>query len=98
MSSVHDKLSRVRKARVHITYDVDTGDATEKKELPFLMGVVGDFSGQPMKRNENGEYEPVKLKGLRERKFTEIDRDNLNDVLKQMTPGVSMEVENTLKG
>jgi len=98
MSSVHDKLSRVRKARVHITYNVDTGDATEKKELPFLMGVVGDFSGQPMKLNSNGEYEPVKLKGLRERKFTEIDRDNLNDVLKQMTPGVSMEVENTLKG
>ena len=97
MSSVHDKLTRVRKARVHITYEVDTGDATEKKELPFLMGVVGDFSGQPMKLNSSGEYEPVKLKGLRERKFTEIDRD-INDVLKQMTPGVSMEVENTLKG
>ena len=98
MSSVHGKLGRVRKARVHITYEVDTGDATEKKELPFLMGVVGDFSGQPMRLNSNGEYEPVKLKGLRERKFTDIDRDNLNDVLKQMTPGVSMEVDNTLKG
>ena len=98
MSSVHDKLNRVRKPRVHITYNVDTGDATEKKELPFLMGVVGDFSGTPMKRNSKGEYQPAELKDLRERKFVNIDRDNINDVLKQMTPGVMMEVDNTIKG
>jgi type VI secretion system protein ImpB len=98
MSSVHDKLSRVRKPRVHITYNVDTGDATEKKEIPFLMGVVGDFSGKPMQRNSQGELEPVKLKDLRDRKFVNIDRDNINDVMKQMTPGVMVDVENTIKG
>jgi type VI secretion system protein ImpB len=101
MSSSNDKLNRVRKPRVHITYEVDTGDATEKRELPFLMGVVGDFSGVPMKRQPNGEVVPVpskELKELRDRKFIDINRDNINDVLKQMTPGVQLEVENTLKG
>lgn len=98
MSSVHSKINRVRKPRVHITYEVETGDATEKKELPFLMGVVGDFSGKPMRRTANGEYQPVELKELRDRKFVNIDRDNIDDVMKQMSPGVSMEVENTIAG
>lgn len=89
MSSVHNKLGRVRKPRVHIEYKVETGGATEKKHLPFLMGVVGDFSGNM----PTGEKKP-----LRDRKFVNIDRDNINDVLKSMTPGVSMEVENTLAG
>lgn len=89
MSSVHDKLGRVRKPRVHIEYAVETGNATEKKHLPFLMGVVGDFSGnQPTSE----------LKPLRDRKFVNIDRDNINEVLKSMTPGLSLEVENTLAG
>jgi len=89
MSSVHGKLGRVRKPRVHIEYKVETGNATEKKHLPFLMGVVGDFSGnQPASE----------LKPLRDRKFVNIDRDNINEVLKSMTPGLSMEVENTLAG
>lgn len=86
MSSVHGKLSRVRKPRVHITYDVEVGDAMEKRELPFVMGVLGDFSGQPT----------AKLKPLRDRKFVQIDRDNINDVLKQMTPGLNLRVANTL--
>lgn len=88
MSSVHGKLSRVRKPRVHITYDVEIGDAMEKRELPFVMGVLGDFSGSPTS----------KLKPLRDRKFVQIDRDNINDVLKQMTPGLNLRVENTLAG
>ena len=88
MSSVHGKLSRVRKPRVHITYEVEVGDAMEKRELPFVMGVLGDFSGAPT----------AKLKPLRDRKFVQIDRDNINDVLKQMTPGLNMRVENTLAG
>ncbi len=88
MSSVHGKLSRVRKPRVHITYDVEIGDAMEKRELPFVMGVLGDFSGNPTS----------KLKPLRDRKFVQIDRDNINDVLKQMTPGLNLRVENTLAG
>ena len=88
MSSVHGKLSRVRKPRVHITYDVEIGDAMEKRELPFVMGVLGDFSGQPT----------TKLPPLRDRKFVQIDRDNINEVLKKMTPGLNLRVENTLAG
>ena len=85
--SIHEKLKRVRKPRVHITYDVETEGAVVQKELPFVMGVVGDFSGNPT--------EP--LKPLKDRKFSQIDRDNFNDVMKRMTPGLNMRVENTLK-
>jgi len=88
MSSVHGKLSRVRKPRVHITYEVETNGATIKTELPFIVGVIGDFSGQPTQ----------KLKALKDRKFVQIDRDNINDVMRQMTPGLSIRVENTLAG
>jgi len=87
-SSVHDKLKRVRKPRVHITYDVETEGAVEQKELPFVVGVIGDFSGQPT----------TKLKPLKDRKFVAIDRDNIDGVMKQMTPGLNLRVENTLKG
>jgi type VI secretion system protein ImpB len=88
MASIHDKLERVRKPRVHITYDVETGDAMVQKELPFVVGVMGDFSGDPT--------EP--LKPLKDRKFIQIDRDNFNEVLARMTPGVKMKVDNTLAG
>ena len=86
--STQKKLNRVRKPRVHITYDVETEGATVKKELPFVVGVMGDFSGHPTE----------KLKSLKDRKFIEIDRDNINDVMKRMTPGLNLRVENTLKG
>ena len=86
--SVHGKLSRVRKPRVHITYDVETEGATVVKELPFVVGVMGDFSGNPT--------EP--LKPLKDRKFVSIDRDSFDEVMKRMTPGVEMKVENTLAG
>lgn len=89
MSSVHDKLSRVRKPRVHIEYKVEIGNATEKKHLPFLVGVVGDFAGNNPKNA---------LKPLRDRKFANIDRDNINEVMKSITPGITAEVENTLAG
>lgn len=85
---VHQKLNRVRKPRVHITYDVETEGAKVEKELPFVVGVIGDFSGNPTE----------KLKPLKDRKFTQIDRDNLDDVMKRMTPGLNMRVENTLTG
>jgi type VI secretion system protein ImpB len=86
--SVHEKLKRVRKPRVHITYDVETEGAVVQKELPFVVGVVGDFSGNPTE----------KLKPLKDRKFIQIDRDNFNDVMKRMTPGLTMRVENTITG
>ncbi len=85
--SIQHKLDRVRKPRVHITYDVEVGDAIEKRELPFVVGVLGDFSGHPT--------EP--LKPLRDRKFIQIDRDNFNEVMQRMTPGLNLRVENTLQ-
>lgn len=86
--SVHRKLDRVRKPRVHITYDVETEGASVKKELPFVVGVLGDFSGNPT--------EP--LKPLADRKFVQVDRDNFDEVLARMTPGLNLKVANTLKG
>jgi type VI secretion system protein ImpB len=84
--SVHDKLKRVRKPRVHITYDVETEGAKVVKELPFVVGVMGDFSGDPTQP----------LRPMTERKFIQIDRDNFNDVMQRMTPGVKMRVDNKL--
>lgn len=86
--SVQQKLKRVRAPRVHITYDVETEGAEVRKELPFVVGVMGDFSGKP--------YEP--LKPLRDRKFIQIDRDNFDDVMQRMTPGAEFKVDNTLAG
>lgn len=85
--SIHDKLKRVRPPRVHITYDVETEGAVIQKELPFVVGVLGDFSGNPTD----------KLKPLKDRKFIQIDRDNFNDVMARMTPGLNLKAENTLK-
>jgi len=86
MASVHDKLNRVRKPRVHISYEVETEGAMVQKELPFVVGVLGDFSGDPT--------EP--LKPMKDRKFIQIDRDNFNDVMARMTPGLQFKAENTL--
>ncbi len=85
--STQQKLSRVRPPRVQITYDVEIGDAIETKELPFVLGVLGDYSGQ--------SKEP--LPKPKERKFVQIDRDNFDDVLKGMAPRVAMKVDNKLK-
>jgi type VI secretion system protein ImpB len=78
----------VRKPHVHITYEVETEGAVEQKELPFVVGVIGDFSGNPTQP----------LKPMADRKFISIDRDNFNDIMARMTPGVNFRVENTLKG
>jgi type VI secretion system protein ImpB len=87
--STHDKLKRVRKPHVHITYEVFKPDGgTEVRELPFVVGVMGDFSGNPT----------TPLKPLKDRNFTEIDRDNFNEVMRGMTPALNMKVENTLAG
>ena len=85
--SVHEKLKRVRKPRVHITYDVETEGAVETKELPFVVGVLGDFSGDPTQE----------LKPMRDRNFVQVDRDNFDEVMQRMTPGLNLRVENTLK-
>ena len=87
MASVHDKLSRVRSPRVHISYQVETEGAVVEKELPFVVGVLGDFSGDPTSP----------LKPLKDRKFTQIDRDNFDDIMSRMAPGLNMKVDNTLQ-
>jgi type VI secretion system protein ImpB len=84
--STQKKLERVRPPRVAISYEVETGGAIEKKELPFLMGVLGDFSGQPT--------EP--LPKLKERKFVEVTPDNFDEVLSSMKPHLAFTVENKL--
>jgi len=85
--STQKKLSRVRPPRVQITYDVEIGDALETKELPFVMGVMGDYSGH--------SKEP--LPKLKERKFVQIDSDNFDDALKGMAPRLALKVDNKLK-
>ena len=87
--STQHKLDRVRPPRVQITYDVEVGDAIETKELPFVMGVVGNFTGMP---SEENPLPPVK-----ERNFVNIDRDNIDDVLKGMNPHLSLRVDNKLE-
>src|SRR5437764_14319049 len=84
--STQHKLDRVRSPRVHITYDVETGGAIELKELPFVVGVLGDFTGQPT--------EP--LPKLKDRKFTEVNPDNFDSVREGMKPHLSFAVENKL--
>jgi type VI secretion system protein ImpB len=85
-NSTQHKLDRVRPPRVHVTYDVEVGDAIEMKELPFVLGVLGDFTGQP--------EQP--LPRLRERKFVEVNPDNFDQVLEGMKPHLSFSVENKL--
>jgi len=84
--SLQHTLDRVRAPRVHITYDVEIGDAIEKKEIPFVVGVLGEFSGKP--------DEP--LPKLKDRKFVEIDRDNFDNVLAGMRPRLAFRVDNKL--
>ncbi|WP_035055135.1 type VI secretion system contractile sheath small subunit [Andreprevotia chitinilytica] len=84
--STQKKLSRVRPPRVQITYDVEIGDAIETKELPFVLGVLGDYSG----------HSKQPLPKMKERKFVQIDRDNFDDVLKGMAPRLAMRVDNKL--
>jgi type VI secretion system protein ImpB len=84
--SLQKKIGRVRPPRVQITYDVETGGAIEKKELPFVVGVLADLSGQPDKP----------LPAIKDRKFVEIDRDNFDQVLAKMTPRLAFKVDNKL--
>jgi type VI secretion system protein ImpB len=84
--SVNKKLERVRPPRVHISYDVEVGNAIELKELPFVMGVLGDFTGQP--------EEP--LARLKDRKFVEITLDNFDSAMASMKPHLAYFVENKL--
>jgi type VI secretion system protein ImpB len=84
--SIHEKLKRVRRPRVHIIYEVETEGAQILRELPFVVGIMGDFSGDPTQP----------LRPLSERKFIQIDRDNFNEIMARMTPGLNLRVDNKL--
>lgn len=86
--SVQKRLERVRPPRVQLTYDVEIGDAIEQKELPFVMGVMGDFVGQP-----DPDQPQARLK---DRKFVNVDLDNFDEVLAGMAPRASYRVRNRL--
>ena len=86
--SVQQRLGRVRPPRVQLTYDVEVGDATEQKEIPFVVGVMGDFAGQP----DPDKPQPK----LKDRKFVSIDMDNFDEVLEGVAPRASYRVKNKL--
>ncbi len=86
--STQHKLDRVRRPRVQITYDVETNGAMVKTELPFVVGVLADLSGQPKD----------KLPALKQRKVVSVDRDNFNSVLEKAAPRVAMKVDNKISG
>ena len=87
MSTQH-KLDLTRRPRVQITYDVETNGAMQKVELPFVVGVLADLSGQPKEA----------LRPMKERKFVNIDRDNFNEVLSRSEPRLAMKMDNKLTG
>jgi len=84
--SLQKKVGRVRPPRVQITYDVQVGDAIEKRDIPFVVGVLADLSGVPDKP----------LPPISKRKFVSIDRDNVNDVMKKIGPRLAFKVPNRL--
>lgn len=84
--SIQKKLQKVRPPRVQMTYDVEIGDAIEQKELPFVVGVAGDFSGKS----------EVMQQRLKDRKFVSIDRDNFDEVMTGLQPRVAYRVANEL--
>lgn len=86
--STQHKLDRVRPSRVQITYDVEIGNAIEKKELPLVVGILADLSGKP-------DTPPAKLV---ERRFVDIDRDNFNEILSSISPRATLQVDNTISG
>ncbi|HEJ9656865.1 TPA: type VI secretion system contractile sheath small subunit [Pseudomonas aeruginosa] len=86
--STQHKLDRVRPPRVQITYDVEIGNAIEKKELLLVVGILADLSGKP-------DTPPAKLV---ERRFVDIDRDNFNEILSSISPRATLQVDNTISG
>ena len=87
--SSQDKLDQTKKPRVHIKYEVETENGNEEKELPFVVGVIGDFSGN------NSPIEKINIKN---RNFKTIDANNFDSIMNEISPGLSLQVENTLEG
>jgi len=87
MKSVYNKIEKIRKPRVHISYEVETNGAAIKKELPFVVGVMGEFSGNASKAK----------KAFKDRKFVQVDADTFNDVMQKIAPELEVKVPNTIK-
>lgn len=88
MKSINHKIEKIRKPRVHITYDVEGAEGQEKKELPFVVGVLGDYCG----------HNQAAQKPFKERKFVNIDADNFSEVMQKMQPALELKVDNHLTG
>src|SRR5215469_12364940 len=88
MASINQKLERVRKPRVHIKYEIESGGAQVERELPFVVGVMGDFSGNPT----------TPLRPFKERKFIQIGKENFDEVMERIAPELNIKVDNTLAG
>src|SRR5262245_17892491 len=88
MANVFQRLERERRPRVHIKYEIESGGALVERELPFVVGVMGDFSGNPT--------EP--LRALKDRKFVQIGKENFNEVMERISPELNIKVKNTLAG
>ena len=86
--SIQKRLEKIRPPRVQLTYDVEKGDAIEQKEIPFVVGVLGDFSGQP----------DQPLPRIKDRKFVNVDLDNFDEVMVGMPPRAAYRAQNTLTG
>lgn len=84
--SIQKRLQKVRPPRVQLTYDVEIGDAIEVKEIPFVVGVLGDFSAQSK----------VLQGKVRDRKFINVDMDNFDDVMEGISPRAVYRVKNRL--
>lgn len=84
MTNTQKKLGKVRAPRVQITYDVEKNGAESKKELPLVLGVLGDFAQQNV--------------SLRDRRFVHIDKDNFSDVMEGMSPSIELLVDSTIPG
>lgn len=83
--ALNSQHKRVSKNRVSITYDVETNGAVETKELPFVVGVMGDFSAHKEDKEE-----------MEDRTFYQVDKDNFDTVMQRVGPQLQLKVDNTL--
>lgn len=85
MEIMSNQLDNNRKPRVQITYDVEVNNAKIKKELPFVVGIIGNFSGD----NQN-------LSPLKDREFLEINKDNFNNIMQKIAPEINISINNVI--
>lgn len=88
MASAQDLLGKINPPRVRITYNVEVGNAIEDVELPFVLGILADLAGTPAQP----------LPPLKDRKFVEVNRDNINDVMASLNAQLPLQVPNVLGG